>query len=61
MEGSLGPAFCLLELLDCDKMDKACLGGLPSSAYMAIKSLGTCHWGLEGQEVPPLPVEGGET
>lgn len=39
-EGSSELAFCLLELVDCDKLDKACLGGLPSNAYSAIKTLG---------------------
>ncbi|KAM6158118.1 cathepsin F [Rhynchocyon petersi] len=34
------------ELLDCDKLDKACMGGMPANAYSAIKTLG----GLETEE-----------
>lgn len=38
-------------------MDKACLGGLPSNAYLAIKNLGMRSWDQEGREEPPLPLK----
>jgi cathepsin F len=37
------------QLIDCDKLDQGCNGGLPSWAYMEIKRLG----GLETEEAYP--------
>jgi cathepsin F len=43
------------QLVDCDKVDQGCNGGLPSNAYQYIMNIG----GIEGESLYPYTAEGG--